>query len=213
MCNAFGHLLSCRCGWGRPGEISYTSVYPARQQTLLQDFAASFYSNPSFSITKPNYKCKWCSTEVFFFKSSNGGKVLFDALGKPWPIHNCLGIKYERKKSKLKISFSEWMPVTHFSVLPSAQQCDSYFFGLISSLYGENQYEIKLFIDVEDPILVRDLYLRGEDYEAGKASMETLLVFDDGRHQLTGCTFIERKLFVLQDLPNNAPLTTQPKLL
>jgi hypothetical protein len=213
MCNAFGHLLSCRCGWGRPGEICYTNVYPARQQTLLQDFAASFYANPSFSITKPNYKCKWCGTEVFFFKSSNGGKVLFDALGKPWPIHNCLGIKYERKKSKLKISFSDWMPVTHFSVLPSNKQCDSCFFGLISSLDDENQYEIKLFIDVEDLILVRDLYLKRGDYEAGNASMEVLLLFDDGHHQLTTCTFIERKLFVLNDLLNKIPLTTQIKLI
>lgn len=213
MCNAFGHLISCRCGWGRPGEISYSNFYPARQETRLRDFAASFYANPSFSITKSNYKCKWCSTNVFFFKSSNGGKVLFEALGKPWPIHNCLGIKYERKKSKLKISFSEWMPVTHFSVLPSNKQCDSYFFGLISSFDDENQYEIKLFINVEDPILVRDLYIRRGSYESGKASMEALLVFDDGRHHLTDCTFIERKLFVLQDLPNKTPLTTQAKLL
>ncbi|MDH6504879.1 hypothetical protein [Polynucleobacter sphagniphilus] len=105
------------------------------------------------------------------------------------------------------------MPVTHFSVLPSDKHGDSYFFGLANSFDSENQFEIKISIDIEDPILVRDLYLKKEGYEAGSAAMEALLIFDDGRHQLKDCTLIERTPFVLQNLLNKAPFSTQPKLL
>jgi hypothetical protein len=213
MCNAFGHLLSCRCGWGRPGEISYTNIYPARQETSLRDFAASFYANPSFSITKPNYKCKWCSAEVFFFKSSNGGKVLFDSLGKPWPIHNCLGIKYERKKSKLKISPIEWVQLTDLMVAPSNIDNQSTFFGLISGLEDQKQYEVSITIGAEDQILIRDLYLKKIDYLKLSPEIEALIILDDGRHQFVTGSQIERKPFVMLDLSNKKPYTNQPKLL
>lgn len=33
--------------------------------------------------------CWWCGDEVYFHRDENGGSVLFDRLGPPWPIHPC----------------------------------------------------------------------------------------------------------------------------
>jgi hypothetical protein len=213
MCNAFGHLMSCRCGWGHPGVISYTNVYPDRQGAGLRDFAASFYKNTSFSSTRPNYKCKWCGEKVFYFKSNNGGKVLFDSLGKPWPIHDCLGIKYERKKSKLKLSPAEWVQLTHFMVAPSSADDESTFFGLISGLEDQKQYEVSITLRADDQILIRDLYLNKIDYLKLSPEIEALIILDDGSHQFVAGSQIERKPFVMQDLSNKKPYTDQLKLL
>ena len=34
-------------------------------------------------------KCPGCCKHVFFFHCNCGSKVFFDALGHPWPIHDC----------------------------------------------------------------------------------------------------------------------------
>jgi hypothetical protein len=212
MCNAFGHLRSCRCGWGHPGEISYTNDYPSQQESILRNFATTLYGGGR-SNTRSNYKCKWCGEQVFYFQSSNGGKVLFDSLGKPWPIHDCLGIKYERKKSKLKISPIEWVQLTHFMVAPSNVDNESTFFGLISGLEDQKQYEVSITLGAEDQILIRDLYLKKLDYLNLSLEIEVLIILDDGRHQFVTGSQIERKPFVMQDLSNTKPYTNQPKLL
>lgn len=36
----------------------------------------------------PSY-CLWCGDPVYYFRSEKGGFALFDALGKPWPVHCC----------------------------------------------------------------------------------------------------------------------------
>jgi hypothetical protein len=41
------------------------------------------------SHTIPNAKCPVCNTQVFFYKSHEGGSVFFDELGPPWPKHPC----------------------------------------------------------------------------------------------------------------------------
>ena len=212
MCNAFGHLRSCRCGWGHPGEISYTNNYPPQQESILRNFATTLYGDTR-SITKSNYQCKWCGEKVFYFQSTNGGKVLFDSLGKPWPIHDCLGIKYERKKSKLKISQAEWLQLTHFMITPSNIDDESIFFGLISGLEDQNQYEVSITLGAEDQILIRDLYLKKTDYVNLSPEIEALIILDDGRHQFVTGSQIERKPYVMQDLTNKNPYTNQPKLL
>lgn len=33
--------------------------------------------------------CWWCGDEVYFHRDENGGSVLFDRLGPPWPVHPC----------------------------------------------------------------------------------------------------------------------------
>jgi hypothetical protein len=40
------------------------------------------------SLTHPT-ACWWCGERVFFYRNENGGCALFDALGRPWPIHGC----------------------------------------------------------------------------------------------------------------------------
>jgi len=35
-------------------------------------------------------RCRYCGEAVFFFSCSCGCKVFFDALGSPWPEHNCM---------------------------------------------------------------------------------------------------------------------------
>lgn len=33
--------------------------------------------------------CPGCGHSVFFFSCNHGSKVFFDALGRPWPVHDC----------------------------------------------------------------------------------------------------------------------------
>jgi hypothetical protein len=35
-------------------------------------------------------RCRYCRTDVFFFRCDCGSKVFFEELGYPWTIHNCL---------------------------------------------------------------------------------------------------------------------------
>ncbi len=41
------------------------------------------------SYVIPNAACPVCGAPVFFYQSSNGGRVFFDELGPPWPKHPC----------------------------------------------------------------------------------------------------------------------------
>ena len=34
--------------------------------------------------------CPVCRTAVFFYRNSQGSRVFFDELGKPWPKHDCV---------------------------------------------------------------------------------------------------------------------------
>jgi len=44
------------------------------------------YTNTE-SFTRP-FTCN-CGAEVFYYRSEHGGEVVFDALGPPWPKHQC----------------------------------------------------------------------------------------------------------------------------
>ncbi|MCS3409321.1 hypothetical protein [Serratia sp. AKBS12] len=46
-----------------------------------------FDSFTSFMV--PNATCNKCGKDVFYYENSYGSRVLFDALGLPWPIHPC----------------------------------------------------------------------------------------------------------------------------
>ncbi|MEW8342226.1 MAG: hypothetical protein AB2708_20455 [Candidatus Thiodiazotropha taylori] len=51
----------------------------------------NWHENYTFST-----KCWWCGEAVYFHRNNNGGCVLFESLGKPWPIHSC----WEQHKSQ-----------------------------------------------------------------------------------------------------------------
>ena len=36
-------------------------------------------------------RCRTCRTKIFWFSCEHGSSVLFDALGSPWPRHDCDG--------------------------------------------------------------------------------------------------------------------------
>lgn len=76
-CNAWNHPPQCMCGWG--GEVGATRFF----QNALQ------WPTARGSLLNPNARCRKCGSSVFFYKSTNGGSVLFDSLGPPWPKHPC----------------------------------------------------------------------------------------------------------------------------
>lgn len=53
-----------------------------------------FFRKPEWSKTYPT-TCQYCGESVFFYTNSNGSKVFFDALGDPWPLHDCRGTPYD----------------------------------------------------------------------------------------------------------------------
>lgn len=76
-CNAWNHPPGCACGWG--GESGAASL---TENALHWPTVQGSYLNP-------NARCKKCGDSVFFYRSANGGTVLFDSLGPPWPKHPC----------------------------------------------------------------------------------------------------------------------------
>ena len=76
-CNAWNHPPECSCGWG--GEFG------AARSTKN----ALHWPTVQGSYLNPNALCKKCGASVFFYRSANGGSVLFDSLGPPWPKHPC----------------------------------------------------------------------------------------------------------------------------
>ena len=212
MCNAYNHHKYCRCGWGHSGILSYSSSYPSQELEDLRSFASLRYEFNHQSITKPNYKCKWCKEKVFFFQASNGGKVLFDSLGKPWPIHNCLGIQYKRRKAKLMIPDEEWFQLCNFAIIPSTVINTSIFAGLLSESTNR-QFEVSILLAVDDAILIRDLYLKKSNYLSSCDDIETLIILDDGSHFFSTCKVTQKKSYEMQDLPRKKPFTQQPKLI
>ena len=73
----FNHSVSCLCGWCTMPRGASDDQVPQRH--------LSRYG----SVTVPNARCSLCSSRVFFYESELGGRVLFDALGPPWPKHSC----------------------------------------------------------------------------------------------------------------------------
>ncbi len=68
--------------------------------------------------TIPNYQCRYCGQETFFFFCDCGSGVLFDELGTPWPEHDC------RKQPVSGASYdgpSSWGSTIGINVLPGSQ--------------------------------------------------------------------------------------------
>ena len=85
MCNAWNHPANCRCGFGGEGHAGHGPLRPAAHH-----FAGVPRILPAYeSYVNPNARCPVCGSAVFFYQSSDGGRVFFDELGPPWPKHPC----------------------------------------------------------------------------------------------------------------------------
>lgn len=73
-----GHFV-CRTRWtGSPINLRFA------EQIATMGFAKAR------QYLDPNANCPVCGATVYFFRHENGGCAWFDAVGKPWPIHECM---------------------------------------------------------------------------------------------------------------------------
>jgi hypothetical protein len=213
MCNAFNHPKSCKCGWGSDGMMGYSNSYDNHLDIELGLLAQAYISGAKGSITQSNYQCKCCGAKVFFFQSSSGGKVLFDSLGQPWPKHDCLGITYLRKKEQLKISPNEWINVSGLSATPSGKENQSVFSGVVTNQTSAKQNRLELEVMVDDPIMIKDIYIDTKSVKAEGNTTELLILLDDGRHLFKNAEVLKVEPFEMEDLSDRRPYTDQPTLL
>lgn len=66
-------------------DSSYVQAYIQPQQKIASYIHASLLYGSVTFLTE----CWWCGVSVYFHRDENGGCVLFDELGKPWPVHPC----------------------------------------------------------------------------------------------------------------------------
>jgi hypothetical protein len=213
MCNAFNHPNSCNCGWGGDGIMGYSNSYDNYLYSELSLLVQAYSLGAKSSSTQPNYLCKCCGAKVFFFQSSSGGKVLFDSLGQPWPKHDCLGITYLRKKEKLKISSNEWLSISGLCATPSSKENQSVFSGVVTYQSSATQKKLELEVMVDDPILIKDIYVDVQSSQTVGNNLDLLILLDDGRHEFKGAKLIKVEPFHMEDLSCRKPYIKQPKLL
>jgi len=193
--------------------MRYSSHYDQTLESELHLLAQNYLSSSYGSKAIPNYQCKYCKQKVFFFRSSSGGKVLFDSLGKPWPKHNCLGIYYQQKQAALKISPNNWWSLSNLITMPLSELNHSIFSGVIPSKSGDTQNRVELEIEIEDPILVKEVYVDALAAHSIGKPLETLVLLDDGRHELHQSIPLQISSFQMEDLSGKKPYLNQPKLI
>src|SRR5690606_2239839 len=62
--------------------------------------------NYDISKTHPTV-CPGCGRDVFYYENSNGSQVFFDALGSPWPKHDCVRSRRKDQALKRKLARAE----------------------------------------------------------------------------------------------------------
>jgi hypothetical protein len=89
-CNAWNHPADCDCGWGGDTGGGYGGDGGVRSLKVVDGHAWRIDRRPSAgAFVNPNAVCPVCGEPVFFYRSPEGGRVFFDALGPPWPKHPC----------------------------------------------------------------------------------------------------------------------------
>jgi len=88
VCNAHNHSESCTCGFGGSGRGEGAPRYN-RSEPFTRNLWTVSTDRPFDSFVNPNAICPVCSAPVFFYQSSDGGRVFFDELGYPWLKHPC----------------------------------------------------------------------------------------------------------------------------
>jgi hypothetical protein len=88
MCNAWNHSPECTCGWGGNGHLGRRDSGSGPNIDTRYSWVPPITQTRN-SYTIPNAACPVCGAAVYFYQSSNGGRVFFDELGPPWPKHPC----------------------------------------------------------------------------------------------------------------------------
>lgn len=60
--------------------------------------------------------CKFCGSRIFFFECDHESRVLFDSLGPPWPLHDCLTPVSKSSKSPKDNELYDALQGVQFSV-------------------------------------------------------------------------------------------------
>ena len=60
--------------------------------------------------------CKGCGSRIFFFQCDHDSRVLFDELGWPWPIHDCLSDTHPSTPERTDEEIFEALQRVQFSV-------------------------------------------------------------------------------------------------
>ncbi len=96
MCNAYRHSAGCTCGWGGDGHLGRADHSFVQSNVYERGVRTSFCRPTS---------CQYCGEHVFFVRY-NGGCVWFDALGKPWPKHQCYN-NFSTNSAAVQIVYSQ----------------------------------------------------------------------------------------------------------
>lgn len=100
MCNAHNHPPGCTCGWGGFGSNGGGSLIYNFRNEFNEWMPVEFKKEHSDFCAEVN--CRDCG-ELTYLIHHNGGYVLVDELGWPWPIHPC----YEKKHLECTLSDEE----------------------------------------------------------------------------------------------------------
>lgn len=123
MCNAYNHAPDCRCGWGGDGHLGTGGGRPL-PAPLAFSVAPAYRRLESY--VNPNARCPVCGVPVFFYRSTDGGRVFFDELGPPWPKHPCTNRSSPAERSAGDLPFEVIFPEVGGAVKPPHWQRDGW---------------------------------------------------------------------------------------
>jgi hypothetical protein len=96
---------------------------------------------------------------------------------------------------------------------PSPHENKSIFSGVIGNDSSQSQNRIELEIFVEDPILIKDVYINSGTEQSAGNEIEALVILDDGRHQFHNSKMLNIESFEMEDLSGKKPYKIQYPLL
>jgi hypothetical protein len=202
MCNGLNHYRNCKCGFGMDGFLSFDTSYVSSEALQLAD---RFYKSYSSKLTIPNFLCR-CGKRVFFFQDPNGGKVLFESLGHPWEKHFCLGWQYQKRTQNLNIDSAKWSQMGHFFVTPSVEDEGSNIQGIIK------QFEVTIRADIQDLVIIRDIYLDAKCFEVNQKNLEGLIVYEDGNYSFEKIHILKIQRSIMKEINSKKILKDQINL-
>lgn len=150
MGHGYNHFYDCTCRWC----VNYRKGRSKDQKNQEKiEFEKRIYElNEYFSTTYPNAKCFKCGDAIFFYANSNGSRVFFDSLGKPWPKHKCYyndfweDFEIDLNIENLpKLNFNKVQSDTHLvHVIPKIY--DHFLNGYVGVSFNDRQGTIKEFV-------------------------------------------------------------------